>query len=92
MTVIPIRNPEWMDAAACRTVEPELFFPEGFGLKEQRAEAKAVCASCPSRGVCLEEALANREEFGVFGGLDEDERRRLLRSRNRPTRAKEETA
>jgi hypothetical protein len=36
--------------------------------------------------------LANREEYGVFGGLDEDERRRLLRSRNRPTRAKEETS
>jgi WhiB family redox-sensing transcriptional regulator len=42
-------------------------------------EAKAVCSSCPVRQACLEYSLAAREREGVWGGLTERERRRILR-------------
>lgn len=43
--------------------------------------AKRVCASCPIKVTCLAEALDNQIEYGVWGGLTERERRRLLRQR-----------
>jgi WhiB family redox-sensing transcriptional regulator len=43
--------------------------------------AKAVCMSCPVRTECLADALDNRIEFGVWGGMTERERRALLRRR-----------
>lgn len=71
----------WSDFAACRGEEPELFFPVsevGPGAR-QVAKAKAVCARCPVRDVCLGFALDNALDFGIFGGTTPDERRRLLR-------------
>jgi WhiB family redox-sensing transcriptional regulator len=69
----------WRDRAACLEEDPELFFP--IGAKEpamlQVEEAKQVCARCPVDSECLSWALANREEYGVWGGLSEDERRSL---------------
>jgi WhiB family transcriptional regulator, redox-sensing transcriptional regulator len=44
-------------------------------------EAKLVCFGCPVRTECLAEALDNRIEFGVWGGMTERERRALLRRR-----------
>lgn len=43
--------------------------------------AKAVCVTCPVRWDCLDEALANREKHGVWGGLTEHQRKRLMRRR-----------
>ena len=43
--------------------------------------AKAVCMGCPVRTECLSDALDNRVEFGVWGGMTERERRALLRRR-----------
>lgn len=43
--------------------------------------AKAVCTGCPVRTECLADALDNRVEFGVWGGMTERERRALLRRR-----------
>ena len=67
----------WMWDAACASAEPDLFFP-----REQRdpknRDAKRVCARCPVRDQCLEYSLATREEFGIWGGLDEWERRSIL--------------
>jgi WhiB family redox-sensing transcriptional regulator len=60
--------------AACRTADPELFFgPDGEGTAERRRrvpKAQAVCFTCPIRVRCLEIAEANRERFGVWGGVD----------------------
>lgn len=61
--------------ALCAETDPEAFFPE---KGESSHEAKKVCASgCPIRDFCLEFALANREEYGIWGGLSAVERRRL---------------
>lgn len=76
---------DWRERAACRDEDPELFFPlseHGPGAR-QTAEAKAVCARCPVRERCLEYALADGLDHGIFGGLTETERR-ALRRRTRP--------
>src|SRR5919197_788932 len=74
----------WQFRAACRGDESSLFFaPNYFERKEQKdaREAKANCARCPVRDECLEYALRIREPHGIWGGLNELERRTLLRSR-----------
>jgi WhiB family redox-sensing transcriptional regulator len=73
----------WRELAACRSYDPELFFPIGkAGLGRAEVQrAKAVCAGCPVRQACLDFALRTGQEFGVWGGYDEDERRVLRRPR-----------
>ncbi len=66
----------WRDSAACAGVDPELHFPEKGGSTR---EAKRICASCPVKVECLTYALERSERWGVWGGLSERERRRLLR-------------
>ncbi len=69
----------WVVRAACAggRVEPDGLFVEGAA---QRA-ARVVCEQCPVRLDCLADALDNRVEFGVWGGMTERERRALLRRR-----------
>jgi len=71
----------WRRSAACRDVDPTLFFPVGVTgpAVPQIAEAKAVCRRCPVRLACLQYALVSYQEFGVWGGYDEEERRDLRR-------------
>jgi hypothetical protein len=70
----------WMRQALCAQTDPDLFFSDSASRIEQ---AKAICGQCPVRDECLSHALQAREEFGVWGGLDRDERRRLLRRSRR---------
>lgn len=70
----PTGRADWRDSAACKGVDPDMFFPE---RGESGEEAKAVCRRCPVAGDCLSENLF--EHFGVFGGLSERERRRMRR-------------
>jgi WhiB family transcriptional regulator, redox-sensing transcriptional regulator len=71
----------WRRAAACRSIDPELFFPvsSSGGSDAQVERAKAVCRSCAVRRQCLQYALAANEAHGVWGGMAEDERRRVIR-------------
>ena len=64
-------DPGWRDRAACAGTDPDLFFPEP---DEDAAAAKVICAGCPVTAECLAWALAAPVQFGVFGGLDEQER------------------
>jgi WhiB family transcriptional regulator, redox-sensing transcriptional regulator len=70
---------DWRNKASCRDTSPELFFPIGTtGLAlDQIDAAKHVCGACPVAHQCLEFALATNQEAGVWGGMTEDERRRL---------------
>lgn len=76
------RRSGWVRSAACREVDPELFFPVGIQGPAQRQteQAKDVCAGCPVRTQCLTWALATRQDAGVWGGMSEHERRDLLSS------------
>lgn len=70
---------DWRDRAACRGLDTELFFPiedSAPALADQIHTAKAVCARCPVRQRCLDEAL-RLMPYGIAGGLTASERRRL---------------
>ena len=73
-------NLSWRQSAACRGVEPDIFYPAS---EDEAEEAKSVCAQCNVRQACLEYALGNREREGVWGGATEKERRRILRQRRK---------
>ena len=73
-----VMETEWMAGGKCRELPPETFFPsDGVGVEL----ARRICADCPVKEPCLEYALYNRIEHGVWGGASERERRRIARRR-----------
>jgi len=74
----PPLDDDWRRQAACREEHPDLFFAD----PTTDELAKAVCRGCPVLATCRDWALNNRIEHGVWGGLDERERRNLLRKRS----------
>lgn len=79
LNTIAAATPEdWMADALCREVDGDLFFGEAKGDHYAHA-AKAACARCPVTGPCLELALTNNEEHGVWGGTTPRERRAMRR-------------
>ena len=62
---------DWRSKAACLSVDPELFFPIGNTgpAIAQAAEAKAVCRECAVQAICLQWALDNNQDSGVWGGM-----------------------
>ncbi len=67
----------WTSRSACRETDPDELFVTGAA----QHRAKQVCQSCLVRTECLADALDNRVEFGVWGGMTERERRAVLRRR-----------
>jgi WhiB family redox-sensing transcriptional regulator len=73
----------WQLDAACRGHDRTIFYaPSTPERREDRdvreARAKAICAQCTVREDCLEYALAQRDQHGIWGGLNEVERRAML--------------
>ena len=71
-----ITHADWTTDAKCRGMEDALF-PEA----SEQKRVRQLCMGCPVRMQCLSEALDNRIEWGVWGGMTERERRQLLRQR-----------
>ena len=68
----------WMTTGNCADQHPSVFFPsDGVGVER----AKKLCEGCVSQNPCLEYALVNRVEHGVWGGASERQRRRILKAR-----------
>jgi WhiB family redox-sensing transcriptional regulator len=85
---VPSDTPPWQFRAACRGEDSSLFFAPGyFERREEKdrreAKAKSICARCPVRVDCLDYALRIKEPHGVWGGMNEQQRRALLRERAR---------
>lgn len=75
----------WQEKAACKHVNPSVFFPvDAYGrlheTEERVAEAKAICAECPVCDVCAEYAVRVNEKAGVWGRLTTRERRRVRKA------------
>ena len=68
---------EWRDLAACRDLDPNLFFPGVADFRLGR-RAKAVCSKCLVSAACLAEAIA-LGETGVWGGTTDTDRKRMRR-------------
>jgi len=90
-TVMVVHHQDWTSLAKCRGTNDDMF-----GEAHDQKRARLLCAGCPVRFECLAEALDNRIEWGVWGGMTERERRSLLRQRTdisswtsalRPTKA-----
>ncbi|HEV8648151.1 MAG TPA: WhiB family transcriptional regulator [Actinomycetes bacterium] len=74
----------WQERAACRETDGSAFFSRdgerGPTKRRRELEAKRICLVCPVRAPCAAYALAHREPYGVWGGLSEDDRERILRT------------
>lgn len=73
----------WELRAACRGPQAAVFFPPAHTERkdeknERESRAKGICSTCGVRGECLEYALSIREPHGIWGGLNEQERRQVL--------------
>jgi WhiB family transcriptional regulator, redox-sensing transcriptional regulator len=76
----------WQLKAACRGPQSAAFFPPAhFERKDEKeareAQAKDICATCSVRQPCLDYAIRIREPHGIWGGLNELERKQLLARR-----------
>ncbi|MDK1475829.1 WhiB family transcriptional regulator [Streptomyces sp. 549] len=71
----------WREYAVCRNEDAELFFPVGSRgpALRQAEDAKQVCRTCPVIEQCARWALDSRQQHGIWGGMDEEQRRALLR-------------
>jgi len=79
-------NESWQLKAVCRGPQSTIFFPPTYAeRKEERLrredQAKAICATCTVRSECLDYAMRIREPHGIWGGLNEMERKQLLERR-----------
>lgn len=76
-------NDAWRLRAECRSADPDLFFPDGYGKSHEPDvnAAKAFCGMCAVQAFCLEAALQNNEQHGIWGGTTPDERRAILKRR-----------
>lgn len=72
----------WRERAACRTADPDLFFPIGATGQAlvQIEAAKTICRGCPVLDACLHFALSTNQESGVWGATSEEERRKLRKA------------
>jgi WhiB family redox-sensing transcriptional regulator len=83
VTISPFSLPapdRWQDDAACADADGDLFFSND---EDRQREALELCGVCPVRDACLEHALATGEQYGIWGGVREQDRRRLARERRR---------
>lgn len=74
--LLDLEERPWAAYAACRTADPDLFFPDS---DEAADAAVRICRGCPVMSECRDWALDTRVRYGVWGGLTERDRRRVLR-------------
>ena len=65
----------WVTQARCKGTDPDQLFVRGAAQRK----AATICRHCPVLMQCGADALDNRVEFGVWGGMTERQRRALLK-------------
>jgi hypothetical protein len=78
---------DWHGRGGCAGAYPDVFFPSHGA---PGTKARKICAACTVREQCLDHAVA-ADEFGIWGGLDQQERRNLKRKRRRQQAARVKT-
>lgn len=74
----------WWDKGACKGVDQAVFFPpDGGSADDLYAAGKELCARCFVRDECLDDALSRKDQWGLWGGMTPDERKRLLRAQQK---------
>jgi WhiB family redox-sensing transcriptional regulator len=74
---------DWRAVGACRSADPDLFFPisDAPATERQIRKAQRICAACAVRQQCLDFAMRTGETHGIWGGTTPDERLRARRAR-----------
>jgi WhiB family redox-sensing transcriptional regulator len=68
----------WIQEAACRDADPEVFFPIGpVPGNDQLKAVRVICGGCPVRGPCLRFAVESGQVGGIWAGTTEQERRTM---------------
>jgi WhiB family redox-sensing transcriptional regulator len=82
------REDDWRDRSACLDEDPDLFFASGTDPQEQAAaaQAKQICGRCPVRRECLDWAVSEGVDSGIWGGMDENERRSFRKDKHKAVR------
>lgn len=76
--IVDNNSRDWMIKSKCRGVAPSAFFPsDGAGVEL----AKTICRDCVVKTECLDYAILNKQEHGVWGGESERERKRIAKQR-----------
>jgi WhiB family redox-sensing transcriptional regulator len=78
MALSQVVQEPWRQEAACRGLDPDMFFPQ---YQDQEEEAKQVCRTCPVADECLDYAITHKEEHGIWGGMNHKERNAAKRRR-----------
>jgi hypothetical protein len=73
-----VNFPDFQEEAVCKTVDPELWWPEKGG---DNSVAKRICVTCPAEAKCLQWALDNGEKEGIWGATSGRERSRMKRQK-----------
>ena len=68
---------------SCQQSDPEAWFPEGAHRLPEKRQAIILCKACPVQALCLEFALVNNEQYGIWGGLGSGQRARIRSARNK---------
>lgn len=73
-----MKDTSWMEFGKCKDLPPDLFFPsDGSGVEI----ARKLCGDCQVKFRCLDYAIENHIDHGVWGGESERSRRRISRQR-----------
>jgi WhiB family redox-sensing transcriptional regulator len=84
-----VQNDNWRSYSLCDEATQHLFFSPN---TEDIDRAKSICSSCPVKSQCLESALVGPPNAGIWGGYDEDERKRIKRRRAKRNHRNKEIA
>jgi WhiB family transcriptional regulator, redox-sensing transcriptional regulator len=76
----------WQLKAACRGPQAAVFFPPSHVERKEEKQtresrAKEICGGCVVRTQCLDYAIRIREPHGIWGGLNEIERKQIWERR-----------
>lgn len=76
--MLVVARESWMQRGKCRGMDQNVFFPNVGG---DAGDARDICVGCPVQNECLNYAIENRIEIGIWGGTSRTERRRIIRER-----------
>lgn len=78
---LPFEDISWHDEAACQHKGNTIFFADPNSERKEIAEAKLICKGCEARWKCLEFAIKNDIQYGVWGGFTPTERNSYMKGR-----------
>lgn len=85
LELLALHDGPWMSLGSCVDTDPDIWFPPGESklYEDDIAQAKAICRTCPVRKACLNYALETGQDYGIWGGATESERRIMRRERTK---------